>query len=136
MTIVEEFAENLDCCEYGNVTTAMDRRYAKENDAVIVFGASDDLIVFQGAIRDEADCYGGATIYFNQSGVLQSECEIEGCPYFEKIKVGASSIKAVWNSEGYAWTYETDIPHETFDIMDDGEKYCRGIVFMLSDVAQ
>ena len=132
--ITEEFATNLYCCEYGNVTTAMDRRYAKDNGAVIVFGASDDLIVFQGAIRDEADCYGGKTIYFNRSGVLQSECDMDDCPYFEKIKIGASKIKAIWDSEGYAWTYETDIPHETFVIMDDGEKYCRGIVFSIDDV--
>lgn len=132
--ITEEIAYNMDGCEYEDITAANDRRYAKDNDVVIVFGASDDLIVFQGAIRDEADCYGGKTIYFNRSGVLQSECEIDGCPYFEKIKIGASSIKAIWDADGYAWTYETLIPHETFDIMDDGEKYCRGIVFLLSDV--
>lgn len=134
--ITEEIAYNMDGCEYGAVTTALDRRYAKDNDAVIVFGASDDLIVFQGAIRDEADCYGGATIYFNHDGVLQSECEDDECPYFEKIKIGASKIKAIWDSEGYAWTYETDIPHETFDIMDGGEKYCRGIVFKIDDVME
>lgn len=135
MSIIEEIAYNMDYCEYDTVTTSLDRRYAKDNDAVIVFGASDDLMVFQGAIRDEADCYGGETIYFNRSGVLQSECDMDDCPYFEKTKIGASKIEAIWDSEGYAWTYKTDIPHETFDIMNDGEKYCRGIVFMLADVA-
>lgn len=132
--IIEELAYNMDGCEYDAGTTAMDRRYAKDNGAVIVFGASDDLMVFQGAIRDEADCYGGATVYFDQSGILNNECEMDECPYFEKTKIRSSKIRAFWRYEGYLWAYETDIPHETFDIMEDGKKYCRGIVFLLSDV--
>ena len=35
-----------------------------------------------------------------------------------------------------AWTYRTDIPHETFMIYEDGEPYCRGIVFNIDDVKQ
>jgi len=32
--------------------------------------------------------------------------------------------------------YETDIPHETFDIYEDGEKFCRGIVFSIDSLKQ
>ena len=38
------------------------------------------------------------------------------------------------NASVPAWTYMTDIPHATFDVMDDGELYCRGIVFALADL--
>lgn len=134
MTITEEVADMLDGIEYGEDINPMDMKYAECNGAVIVFGASDDLMEFRGAIDDEAGCYGTSTIYFNRSGELRSECEIDKCPYFEETKIDASKIKAIWDAEGYSWTYETDIPHETFDIMEDGEKYCRGIVFSIDDV--
>ena len=41
----------------------------------------------------------------------------------------------MWSPEGeeLAWVYKTDIPHATFLIHDDDEKYCRGIVFRLAD---
>jgi hypothetical protein len=38
-------------------------------------------------------------------------------------------------SNGYAHEITADFPHDTFEIREDGEKYCKGIVFRLSDVA-
>jgi hypothetical protein len=100
------------------------------------FGASDDLMEFRGAIDDEAGCYDGGLVYFNRSGELSSECNDDDCPYFEKTKENASKIKAIWGAGGYAWTYETDIPHETFEMVDDGCEYCRGVVFSIDDVVE
>jgi hypothetical protein len=134
MSIIEEVANILDKIEYGEDISPIDMKYAKCNDAVIVFGASDDLLEFRGAINDEVGCYGGGMVYFNRSGELRSECGDDYCPYFAKLRANASKIKAIWGAGGYAWTYETDIPHETFEMTDDGCYYCRGIVFLLSDV--
>ena len=134
--ITKEIAAILDGMEYGDTISETNLKYAKENGAAIVVGASDDLLEFYGAINDEASCYGGGTVYFNHSGELRSECNSDDCPYFEKTKANASKIKAIWDSEGYSWTYETDIPHETFEILGDGEKYCRGIVFSIDDVKE
>lgn len=36
--------------------------------------------------------------------------------------------------QGVPWTYETEIPHESFMIYVGGEPYCRGIVFSIADV--
>lgn len=48
----------------------------------------------------------------------------------------AAHINAHWCKEpGCCWTYETELPHATFNVMEDGETYCRGIVIALSDVA-
>lgn len=132
--ITKEIAEMLNGIEYVDGIPDVDLKYAKDNGAVIVFGASDDLMEFRGAIDDEAGCYDGGTIYFNRSGELRSECNNDDCPYFEKTKKNASKINAIWGADGYAWTYETDIPHETFEMVDDGCEYCRGIVFLLTDV--
>lgn len=49
--------------------------------------------------------------------------------------IAGAKVKINWCKDGYSWTYGTDVPHECFDIYDtDGEKYCRGIVFSISDV--
>ena len=47
----------------------------------------------------------------------------------------ARTIEALFAKEpGYTWIYKTDIPHETFEIVEDGEPYCRGIVFNIGDI--
>ena len=87
---------------------------AKENDLVIFFGASDDLMEFRGAIDDEADC-------FDESGV-------------DNHGTSSNEIEALWCKGDIAWKYETDISHETFNVMEDGEIYCLGIVFCIDDL--
>jgi len=105
------------------------------NGLVIVYGASDDLMGLDGAISDEVSCYDGGTAYLTSDGLLQNDCDDEDCPYFAKIKEKAATIEAIYYKDGIEWTYKTDIPHETFEVMEDGRVYCRGIVFRLNDVA-
>ena len=125
-------AKTLDGIEYAEKIDPDIIEYAKRAGIVIVFGSSDDLVEFRGAIKGEADCYGGKTVYFGLSGELRSLCDSEDCPYFELVREKANKIEAIWDSEGYSWTYKIDIPHETFEILEDGEKYCRGIVFSVN----
>lgn len=55
--------------------------------------------------------------------------------YVQRQK-SAKSIEALWCKEdGYSWTYKTEIPHATFEVVEDEEPYCRGIVFALADLA-
>ncbi len=102
---------------------------------VAVFGGSDDLMEFRGAINDEIDCYGGGHAYLTPDGLLENKCDDSRCPYFEKAKVAAAKIKAIWDQDGFSWVYETEIPHHTFVVMDEEETYCKGIVFRLADAA-
>lgn len=111
---------------------------AKETGIVIVYGASDDLMEFEGAIYDEIGCYDGGTAYVDSKGLLPDRDSIEDDDklkdYFAR-QPNAKPIEALWASEGdYSWTFKTDIPHETFEIVEDGGPYCRGIVFALADV--
>lgn len=106
-------------------------------DLVVVFGGSDDLMEFRGAIHDEVGCSGGGKAHLNSNGLLINRCEDDACPYFEHLKNRAATIEALWCAEsGLSWTYKTDIPHSTFEIMEDGEIYCRGIVFNLADAKE
>lgn len=113
-------------------------RRMKEAGIVVVYGASDDNMEFEGAISDEVSCYNGGFAYLNTSGMLVNECDNYECPHFDKLKAMAAKIEAIWcedtTKDGYAWTYKTDIPHVTFDVVEEGEKYCRCIVFRLADV--
>lgn len=129
----EELATLLNNREYRHEVPDDLGRIAAENKLVIVFGASDDLCEFRGAINDEVDI-GMGTIPIEKDGVLRNECDERNCPYFAKLIKRASRIEAVWGEACIDWTYKTDIPHTTFDIYEDGEVYCRGIVFSLEDV--
>jgi hypothetical protein len=105
------------------------------NNLVAVYGASDDLMEFNGAICDEVDAYDGGTAYLNSTGLIENECDNYECPHFEKLKQSATTIEAIWHDTGeVSWTYKTSIPHSVFTVMEDDEVYCRGIVFSLEDV--
>lgn len=110
---------------------------AKAAGLVIVFGLSDDLMEFRGAIYDELSAYEGTTAYVDTKGLLPERDQIEEDDelqdYFAR-KPHAVEIKQIWNEYGpMCWTHETAIPHEKFEIVEDGEVNSTGIVFALAD---
>lgn len=106
-------------------------------DLVIVSGGSDNIMSFCGAIDDEVGCCGGGKAYLDKDGLLENKCyEGDDCPHYKELTKSAQSIEALWCvEEDFSWTYKTDIPHATFAVMEDGEYYCRGIVFNLADAS-
>jgi hypothetical protein len=132
----EELAQKLNGREYCREITREELEDAKRNNLVVVYGASDDLMEFRGAIEDEIDAYEGATVSIDKNGLLQNQCENDRCPYFSDRTAKAAKIEAVWCPQGedLSWAYKTEIPHATFDVLEDGELYCRGIVFRLDDL--
>lgn len=111
---------------------------AKAAGLVIVFGASDDLMEFEGAIRDEFGCYNGGTAWIASKGLLDrsqiDDDDDEAIADFVKRRTSAESIQAIWDQDGFSWIYETDIPHTTFDVWEGEDGYCRGIVFAMADL--
>jgi hypothetical protein len=130
-----EFAAILNGREMGEEITGREIMQAKECGLVVVFGYSDDNTEFCGAINDEAACYGGRIIYLNRTGIFEG-CEHDKyCKYVNAAREQCKTIEAIWGDGGdYSWTYKTDIPHATFEIMEDGEPFCRGIVFDIKDL--
>ena len=129
--VTKEIAALLDGMEYNEELPVEVVSDAKRNGVVIVFGASDDLMEFRGAIEDEADCYKGGFILFDKGGLVKNKCDNEDCPYFREKLLPSKYIEAIWDSEGYSWIYKTGIIHETFEILKEGRKYCRGVVFSM-----
>ena len=131
----EMLADQLNGREYGEEIRKEEILLAKDNNLVVVFGASDDLMEFEGMIQDEIGCYNGGVAYLDKNGLMSNACDDDCCPYFaEKIKE-AYKIEAVWAQGGYGWTYKTEIPHVKFTIFDNGDPYCEGIVFNFSSLS-
>jgi hypothetical protein len=134
-TIIEAAAARLNGNQYRE-EGSKDLWEAMETAGLVaVFGASDDLMEFRGAINDEVGCYNGGTAYLTKAGLVTNDCENDDCPHFKRAKKSASTISARWcKKEGFSWDYLTDIPHSKFVIKEDDENYCEGIVFALDDV--
>lgn len=137
MMTIEQLATLLDRSEYPFRPSNEIQQQAKAAGLVIVTGGSDDLMEFKGAINDEVGAYDGGTAYVDAKGLLPDRENIDDddklADYFAR-KPAAKPIEALWDAEeGYCWTYETEIPHVTFELLDDGETWCRGIVFRLAD---
>jgi hypothetical protein len=121
-------------------------KLAKENGLVIVYGCSDDLCEFRGAIRDEGNCYDGGDIYFSKDGTIIDADELQeivekleemdfNVDLFKQInKITAKWCEEERNGETISWTYDTKIPCATYEIYEDGELNCIGLVFSVSDL--
>lgn len=132
----KELATMLNGREYGGEISNREAQSAKEAGLVVVYGCSDDNVELRGAINEEVGAWDGTTIYLTSDGLLEEPAcgiaENTECPYFAAAKSAAKTVKAVWHDKGGpCWTFETDIPHETFTIVEDGEPWCIGIVFSM-----
>ena len=141
--LAKGLARLLDGREYGKEITKAEEQAAKEAGLVVMFGASDDLVEVRGAISEEYGAYNGTTLHINPDGIVESPYEdrndCEDCKLYKRELERSQTITAVWCKEGtplVPWTFETDIPHEIFDIYEDGERFCVGIVFYMSDVTK
>jgi hypothetical protein len=147
---VEEWAKKLDGREYGEETTKAENKQMADEGIIAVFGASDDLLEFRGAFYEEAGAGEGAEVRLGKTGEgkitmfskgqLNELDEMEGMETFKEafnsIIERMSIISAKWCPDNLetSWLIETEIPHKTFDVMEDGELYCRGIVFHVDNV--
>lgn len=144
-----EFAARINGRQYRKELTAEEERLAKSLGLVVIYGASDDLLEFDGAISEELGADDGTEARVGKYGVLESfeslhsrtDDEQQYEDYFRRKASGFAIVKAVWcptkdeASEPWAsWAIETEVPHATFDVMDDGELFCRGVVLRLSDL--
>lgn len=105
---IQEFAKRLDGRQYGQEISAAEAEQAEQLGYIVVMGYSDDLCEIYGVFREEYDCYCG--------GIIQD------------VRL-PKPITAVWHDTGVgSWSYETDMPYAEFNIYDDDELYCVGIV--------
>lgn len=132
---IEDWAEELNGRAYGEELTKDEEAKLKEQGLVVVFGYSDDNIELRGAINEEMGCFGGGEFYLNQNGLIEP-CDDEDCKYYKEVKNRGACLEAFWDLDGYSWAYNIPAPTASFDIMEDGEKFCRAIIFPLNSLPQ
>lgn len=116
----EALAAMLNGREYSQEITSEEEKLAAESGLIVAFGASDDLLEFRGALGGELGGYNKIT------------CCVTGDGKIKRKKVdGGASVQATYCGEKLpnAWLVETDAQHANFDIMEEGELFCRGVVF-------
>lgn len=139
MTTKETIAAALNGIEYPQPFPPQIVADAKAAGLLIIYGASDDLMEFDGAFRDEIGCYDGGFALLDRKGLVQrgEDADDEAIADHVIRKRTASKVEALWAKEGdYSWTYATDIPHATFEVVEDGGPYCRGIVIDTADLPE
>lgn len=137
----EQFAALLNGREYRSEMTAQENDSASNSGLLVVYGASDDLTEFGGVIYDEAGACDGATHRIGANMRLLDEPRDD---HDELIEAGWTppqvlmSVKAEWCPEGFdgSWRISFDGPHSKFNIMEDGELYCEGVVIDVAEAAK
>ena len=144
----EQLAAMMHGREIGDETTPEIIAAAKENRLLIIYGASDDLCEFDGAFMEEAGCYNGGGICFTKNGKIPQMDEVTEALRMIQEQLGFApeipktwllKIEAVWAEQDpkgreCSWHYKADLPHATFDVMEDESLYCVGIVIDLKEI--
>ena len=122
----DDFAKKINGREYGNEITKEEINQARENGLVMVYGSSDDLMEFVGAIEEEVNCLTGGYFRINSKNLKVKKGDV----------TSKNKIYADWNNrnKNASWCYDTEIHHSTFNIYEYGELYCIGIVFSIYDL--
>jgi len=141
---VKQWAEKLNGREYCNEVSTTEHLQMVNEGVIAAYGASDDLLDFNGALNDEIGAFEGTTVLIFRDGkwvrIFDEEENKETGEFNRKQVEKMLKVKAIWCPKGEddevytSWEIDTTIPHEHFDIMEDGELFCRGIVFHASDV--
>lgn len=130
---IDDFAALLDGREYKQEITPEEVAAARDAGIVIIYGKSDDTTVLTGAIDAETDTEDGGRIYLTAEDGLFEDCPCD-CIHSRRAKAKAKVIDVRWCKGPYVWSYDTELPHTTFEIRDNQPnskniKFCEGIVF-------
>jgi hypothetical protein len=137
----EQFARLLDGREYTEEITKEVEAIAAESRLFVFFGYSDDNLELRGIIYDEIGVYEGDEItlaLFERQNCWKQISE-DNKEFAEMIvHLKSFNVKIDWCPEGLdcSWLITTDVPSFPFDIMEDGNLFCRGIVIAESDVLE
>lgn len=136
----QTFAALLDRREYprSGLLSTQEQAAAEAAGLVVAYGMSDDLLEFEGAMRDEFGAYDGTTVRFSRAGFVHNECDQDDdCPNFKALRNAQPAvITAKWANDCPTWTIDTNFPVERFSIVENGDPFSVGVVFRLADVPE
>jgi hypothetical protein len=106
----------------------------KRDHVVAVFGASDDLLEFRGAINDELGAWEGTECWITPNGTLIDTENL--AKSYESNGVALIHINAEWcpSDADMNWRIRTSAPHAIFELLNDDDSsrvFCLGVVFFV-----
>lgn len=140
-------ADHLNHRQYREELDDSLEKFAKDNNLIIVFGASDDLIEFRGAFEEELCA--SEEFYFdkefkiisNHNKIKLDERSIRDNNYINIYKFDLevelkNRITQEWRPKDSkaSWRLSANFPHKTFNIFEGENLYCVGIVFDINDL--
>jgi hypothetical protein len=150
----EELAGKLNGIEYNRDIPEEYFTALVENGLAVVLGGNGDLCYFyfpqDGKVcSEELPCWEGETFWFDKD--FKKFLDGKGKTvynYYDDVNARCNNtVSAVWGDKTvkapdggcYPWTYKTQIPHATFDIVehyenDDISYYCKAIIFSINDL--
>jgi hypothetical protein len=128
---IEQMAARLNGRQYLEEMTPAEAREAKQQGLLVVFGASDDLAEFRGAFFSEEGAWEGRKFSLGANGIVTEQPDHD-----DLIDLGwtppriVATVSVEWCPEGFegSWRITPDCPFAPFDIMEDGQLFCRGAV--------
>lgn len=134
----EELAQIINGTQYPFYPKKGIIKSAKDNNLVIVYGHSDDLIEIDGAICEEIGAYGGVSFRVCKNGLCErpSEDDYGDDDFDDRFKkyLDNKEKSKIIKASGPPWDITTDIPHCKFNILEDDDVQSVGIVFSLNDI--
>jgi hypothetical protein len=143
----ESLANLLDGREYRKEIELVEVKQAKEAGLIVLYGASDDLLEAEGALNDEYSALNGVDLLLftnpktSELDGIETDLVREMDDPYEQVAALESQkrgnvVSALWDPKGMdlSWFITTDLPHATFNIFEDGELCCRGIVLDVKDL--
>jgi hypothetical protein len=137
---VKEWSERINGVEYPAYDLDIFNRDMKEDGIIAAYGYSDNLLEFRGVVHEETKAWegneGNTVLIASREKGTAFLFEKDVTQFSRKITAQMRRVTAVWHPEDLeaCWKIETEIPHETFDIMEEGELFCRGVVFHVDDI--
>lgn len=137
-----EFAAKLNGREYGSEISNDECKQANRAGLCVVYGYSDDNVELRGVCEDEVSAWDGVEFTMDKDGpipawdsfVQDRPSQKQAAEWFGRNARENVRIDARWDHEGYSWFIDADADDKAyFDILEDGEKFCRGVVFRFAD---
>ena len=145
MTKHEELAQKLEAAnlQYRQDIPQELVTFAKENDLIIAYGLSDDILQFEGAVREDFGAWRGTLRYLLRAmnGDVLFIPDPRGNDYIDEHvaeQIDCPYVELVWCPEDVdgnpSWLIKTKLPYTQFSIYEDGYLNCAGAVIDISNL--
>lgn len=136
---IKDVALMLDGREYGSEVSPAEEIQFKNAGIVVVYGYSDDLVEFEGAVNTEIGIWNTGNIPLLNGVPFDVPCATEEfethcCPLLKEVAKMLKYIKARFGING--WELDADFPCEKFTVVEEGDACGVGLVYALADLVE